>query len=743
MFGAAGVAAIRHHRRRRGNDWRIEMRPSSGGEGIGGTLLSENLASAAPSSRGFTCYPALLESDREAQERVVIRRALGDSQVNPGIKLHILGNRQKQSYINKFQRADVSAGADSGVILDIAREPVVNKVAGKDNAVDPLQKIARAAQVVQGVDLGHRAELPTVRQDQVDGKNTAAFDVMVGQMAGVGGEFDIRQQAKTKARRVIDIVAVDVPLHPQCRIAEAFALDGLASCAILEALPAERGGDDVGLQKIQQSDAGVEIQGAGKLTGHPRRPGRLAVICVIEQIRFKLHVAGVDGVGPFGQVRPIGLQGAQKLVRHGIEKRVAALVGFGFFVLANARRCFRRRRGLVPENAGSAGQKHDQCEDSTALVAAPHVQTHNRLPGCQSKSRHMRVVAGQIVLTTLPRRMRVLHLTSRPPDFQAEYALQAIARESGAEVELLAQRVGQKGTGRNSVSSFWWLRRRHDFDLIHAWDFPSARLAAAARPGVIFSASEGLKASELRWLKWMARHRDLQIICPAESHRQALIESGCCDGQLQTVLLPAQIAAVTARDESLRHSLGLMPEERVILAPGESVRAAGHQYALWAASILHVLDPCWRLLAWGRGQQVQALQSLAQKFQQPRVLCLAEQTLGRGISFERLLAAADLAMITPSGLAPPLPIQMCLAAGLPIVASASPVVNEFLRDRESAAVVPRLSPRLLAQRVLALSEDEEARRKFSANARISRNGPGSRFMEQYRALYAQVAGGLN
>jgi glycosyltransferase involved in cell wall biosynthesis len=334
--------------------------------------------------------------------------------------------------------------------------------------------------------------------------------------------------------------------------------------------------------------------------------------------------------------------------------------------------------------------------------------------------------------------MRVLHLTSGPPGFQAEYAQQAIARELGAEFDLIARQLGRPRTGRNMICSFWWLRRSHDFDVVHAWDFASARLAAAARRRVIFSLSGDLQSVEMSWLKWLARHRDLQIVCPTRAHHQRLSRSGLPDRQLKTALLPAQVSAVTDRDEKLRQSLGLMLEDRVLLAPGESVRSAGHHYALWAASILHVLDPRWRLLVWGRGPQVQALQRLSEKFDQPRVLCVAGERLGRSTPFEELLRAADIALITPSGPAPPLPIQMCLAAGLPIVASASPVTDEFLRDQENAAVVPRLSPRLLAQRVLALREDEEGRRKFGANARMNQHGTSSRFIELYRGLYRSV-----
>jgi glycosyltransferase involved in cell wall biosynthesis len=333
--------------------------------------------------------------------------------------------------------------------------------------------------------------------------------------------------------------------------------------------------------------------------------------------------------------------------------------------------------------------------------------------------------------------MRVLHLNSAAPDFQAEYAAAALARRLGAEFTIATRRLGQVGTGRNFLGSLRWLRDgRRYFDVIHAWDFASARIAATARRAVVFSPSEGLRPSEIWWLKWMTGNRGLRVVCAAEAYRSAFERAGIPRSQLHVAPPPVQVSE-HARDLRLRQSLGLAPDDRVLLAPGESTRAAGHRYALWAASILHVLDPRWRLLVWGRGPQVQSLRNLAANFRQPRVLCMAEQTLGKPVSFESLFAAADLALITPHGLAPSLPIQMCMAGGLPIVAAASPVIDDWLNS-QTAAIVPRLSPRLLAQRVLAMMEDEPQRRRLAENARRKISGAVDHYADVYRSLYRQA-----
>src|SRR5438094_17604 len=62
------------------------------------------------------------------------------------------------------------------------------------------------------------------------------------------------------------------------------------------------------------------------------------------------------------------------------------------------------------------------------------------------------------------------------------------------------------------------------------------------------------------------------------------------------------------RDPALRAALGFGERDRVLLLPGESTRSAGHREALWAAAILRVVEPAYRVLAWRRGPRTSGLE---------------------------------------------------------------------------------------------------------------------------------------
>jgi glycosyltransferase involved in cell wall biosynthesis len=119
------------------------------------------------------------------------------------------------------------------------------------------------------------------------------------------------------------------------------------------------------------------------------------------------------------------------------------------------------------------------------------------------------------------------------------------------------------------------------------------------------------------------------------------------------------------------------------------------------------------------------------------LLVAAEQKLGRAIPFDRLISAADLALFTPSEVTPVLAVLSCVAAGLPVVAPPGPLNRGWLCDGEAAASSPRPSPRLLAQRVLALQADESLQRQIAGRARaeLVANSSIARFVESHQAIY--------
>jgi glycosyltransferase involved in cell wall biosynthesis len=122
---------------------------------------------------------------------------------------------------------------------------------------------------------------------------------------------------------------------------------------------------------------------------------------------------------------------------------------------------------------------------------------------------------------------------------------------------------------------------------------------------------------------------------------------------------------------------------------------------------------------------------------------LAERRLGRPVDFEDLLSAADMGIVSASGPVATLPIAIGMAAGLPIVATVTPTVAELLEDRHTALMVPPGVPRLLAQKILQLREDSQLQWSLADAARTEAYEYFSltRFLEQFRELYRQVAAG--
>ena len=198
------------------------------------------------------------------------------------------------------------------------------------------------------------------------------------------------------------------------------------------------------------------------------------------------------------------------------------------------------------------------------------------------------------------------------------------------------------------------------------------------------------------------------------------------------------------RDRDLRGALGFGDNDRVLLFTGESTRLSGHRESLWASAILHVLDPKYRSLTWGRGSQTHALKHFAAGQGQAKLLAVAEERLGRRVEFEDLLPAADIVLASPVGSVGTLPISIAMAAALPIVATVSYTIGELLEDRHTALLAAPGSPKALARRVLDLEADTNLQWSISDMARTEAYEyfAMTRFVNQYRGVYRQIADGI-
>jgi glycosyltransferase involved in cell wall biosynthesis len=336
---------------------------------------------------------------------------------------------------------------------------------------------------------------------------------------------------------------------------------------------------------------------------------------------------------------------------------------------------------------------------------------------------------------------RLLHLIGRPPDLQTERTLRAVRRRSAGGHDHVTRSIGLGGEYANLFWAVVGLRRDLGaFDVVHAWD-ERAMLAAACAGArrIVFTPPPALARGAVDRLRLAMRYRDVHVVCSTLAQQDHLVRHGIAAARCRVIRPPVDAPdAPVARDAALRRALGIGDDDFVLLAPGESTRPAAHERAAWAGSILHVVDERFRVLLWGRGEQLRRAATLGRKLRQPALVTVAEHALGRPAAFDELLAAADALLVTARGRVSPLPVGLAMAAGVPVVSAETPLIRELSAGHPVALVARDDTPRSLAQCVLELRADPSLRQRLAVPARAAARGlfdPG-RGAEQFWELYA-------
>src|SRR5262249_52849840 len=132
------------------------------------------------------------------------------------------------------------------------------------------------------------------------------------------------------------------------------------------------------------------------------------------------------------------------------------------------------------------------------------------------------------------------------------------------------------------------------------------------------------------------------------------------------------------KDGELRTKLGFGSQDYVVLALGESIRAANHHATILSVAVLNVLEPNYKLLLWGRGPHADFERDYGRKMLPANYISVATDHLGADVPFEQLLGAADAVMISSEVPVPTQSIATCMAAAVPIVAVVSATTSELL-----------------------------------------------------------------
>ncbi len=276
-------------------------------------------------------------------------------------------------------------------------------------------------------------------------------------------------------------------------------------------------------------------------------------------------------------------------------------------------------------------------------------------------------------------------------------------------------------------------------DVVHVWSPLAARWCApllAHRTRVLVQADLADRVDRhARWFRSRGGTATVAFICPAELCRRRLVERGVA-AEACVVLRPyVDFGRINrGRSVEVRGPLGLSEEERLLLLLPPIRRDAGQFTAVWAALLVHVIRADLRIVVPTTTREARRLQRLAKSVRREGAMRFP----GDRFTLSELLGAADLAMYLPPGDASVAALPWAMAAGRPILASATYAVTELLADRHNAWLVKPDDPKAAAQKLLRLIESplNETRGPVElARAQAFEVFSRQRMVQQFRQVY--------
>jgi len=305
----------------------------------------------------------------------------------------------------------------------------------------------------------------------------------------------------------------------------------------------------------------------------------------------------------------------------------------------------------------------------------------------------------------------VIHLIDQNADYATRRTAVSLAGELRDEYSPIGLTIGRGGDLRDTLTAARSLDRYERGAVVHAWGTrPLIAASLAGRTALVYTPPEEPGRWDRFWMKWLCRSGVKVVFsCHAQQKR--------CGGNFDSrVIHPGVCVQPIEPDFKLRRYLGFSDKDFVLLALGESTRSARHDIALWTTAILHMSDPTYRMLAWGKGPKVDHLKRLAAPLKKKDLLRLEPM-----LEFEQLLLAADAALV-PRGAADfSLAAALCMGAGIPLV--------EMTR------------PKAASQRVIKLRHDPELRRTLiqAAAMKTEELFNMDRFIDEHRRLYTKIS----
>jgi len=280
--------------------------------------------------------------------------------------------------------------------------------------------------------------------------------------------------------------------------------------------------------------------------------------------------------------------------------------------------------------------------------------------------------------------------------------------------------------------------------VVHAWDRDAAIYAANAlrwASGPRFVVQQHFaRPSQTAWQslidRQVARSADLRI-ASSDSIRQDPALGSLADDRWE--ILPPGVNEPpnsAGTREELLEELSLPPDAKLIGVAGPLMPRYGLKELIWAADMVRVLHPRVRLLIVGEGPERPHLERFARTAADPENICF----LGDRNDLAKILPHLDVYWQGNGPCAESPALLQAMAAGVPVVATDTPVHREKIVDRESGYLVEADARAHRTRLTDALFGDPGLREKISSAGReqVRRHFPIDRHLERLAEIYREL-----
>jgi glycosyltransferase involved in cell wall biosynthesis len=236
-----------------------------------------------------------------------------------------------------------------------------------------------------------------------------------------------------------------------------------------------------------------------------------------------------------------------------------------------------------------------------------------------------------------------------------------------------------------------------------------------------------------------------RVITVCDSFATQLAQSGVARNRivvLHNSVVPP-IAVSEEQQEMFRRSLGINPDERVVICIGRLSKEKGHADLISATGLLVQMNPTlkFKLLVVGTGPEMEHISRLV------TVSRLDQHVIfvGHKDDVTPFYAIADALALPSHSEGSPNVLLEAMAAGVPAVATAVGGVPEIAVDNETALLVPPNSPQNFAATLNRLLIDETLAQNLAvaARKRVETEFSPQRYAQTLKQVYEQVAIGEN